>query len=229
MFTEYKFKTETHAHTSPVSRCSQIPAADMANIYSSLGYTGMCITNHFDPSALDWSKNDFIEYYLNDFKTVQACGCKLGLTVILGVELRFTENINDYLIFGIDENDLEEIYDCIDYGIVKFYKSFSNKKRIVLQAHPFRDGVTLAPTASLDGIETFNMHPGQNSRVALAAKYAREHDMLVSCGTDFHHPGHEGLAGILTKFQPKDSFELADILKSRDYLLTVGSNTILPY
>lgn len=229
MFSEYKFKTELHAHTSPVSRCSQIPADEMADIYSGLGYTGLCITNHFDPAALEWNKNEFIEYYINDFMTVKARGEQLGLSVIMGVELRFTENMNDYLIFGVDENDLEEIYNSLEYGIVKFYKGFSNERRVILQAHPFRDNMELAPVASIDGIETFNVHPGQNSRVAFAAKYAREHNMLVSCGTDFHHPGHEGLAGILTKAQAKNSFELAAILKSRDYLLSVGSNTILPY
>lgn len=229
MFSEYKYKTELHAHTSPVSRCSQIPAEDMAEIYSKLGYTGLCITNHFDPTALDRNKNDFIEYYINDYNTVRTSGEKLGLSVIMGVELRFTENMNDYLIFGVDENDLDEIYSYLERGIVEFYKNFSNEKRVILQAHPFRDNMERAPVDSIDGIETFNVHPGHNSRVAVAAKYAREHDMLVTCGTDFHHPGHEGLAGILTKNQPKDSFELAAALKSRDYLMSVGSNIIIPY
>lgn len=229
MLSEYSFKTELHAHTSPVSKCSQIPASDMAGIYNTLGYSSICITNHFEPSALLCNKNEFLEYYINDFNIVKEQGQKLGLNVIFGIELRFSENINDYLVFGIDENDLEEIYSYLNCGITEFYRCFHNDRRLIIQAHPFRNSMTLAPLDSIDGIETFNVHPGHNGRIAVAAKYAAENNLLVTCGTDYHHPGHEGLAALLSKYLPKDSFELASLIKSRDYLFDIGSNIVIPY
>ena len=47
---------------------------------------------------------------------------KQGINVILGAEIRFTENVNDYLIYGIDEDELITIYDMLDLGIKEFYK-----------------------------------------------------------------------------------------------------------
>lgn len=229
MYSDYKFKTELHAHTSPVSMCSQIPAAELAGIYSALGYSAIAVTNHFEPSALSRDKNEFIEYYINDYETVRREGEKLGLNVILGIELRFTTNINDYLVYGICGDDLYKIYDYLDTDIETFYKEYKNDRNVILQAHPFRDGMERAPVNSIDGIETFNVHPGHNSRVAIASKYAAEHDMLVTCGTDYHHHGHEGLAALLSKFAPKDSYSLAALIKSRDYMFNIGGSLILPY
>lgn len=229
MLSNYKFKTELHAHTSPVSGCSEIPAARIAEIYKNLGYDSIAITNHFIRFDSDKSKNDFLEYYINDFKIVEKCGKELGINVILGVEIRFTENVNDYLIYGVDENDLEEMYELIPYGIENFYKVFKNDKRVIIQAHPFRDVCSRAPANSIDGIESYNCHPSHNSRIAVSAKYAEENKYLVTCGTDFHHPGHEGLTGLLSENCIRDSFELAEVLKSRRYLFDIASSIVLPY
>lgn len=229
LFSQYKYKNELHAHTSPVSLCSQIPAKDMAGIYASLGYNTLSITNHFEPSALKRNKKEFLEYYINDYNIVRTEGEKLGLNVILGCEIRFTENINDYLVFGICEEDLSVMYDLLDKGIVNFYNEFKNERNVILQAHPFRDGMSLAPADSVDGVESFNMHPGHNSRLFFSSRYAAEHNMLATCGTDFHHPGHEGAAALLSKTEVHDSYELAALIKSRDYLFDIGGSLVLPY
>lgn len=229
MINKYKFKTELHAHTSPVSKCSQIPASDMAGIYKNLGYDSIAITNHFIRFDMDMNKNDFLEYYINDYKTVKECGKQIDLGVILGCEIRFTENLNDYLVFGIDENDLEEMYELIPHGIENFYKKFKNEKRVIIQAHPYRDCCTIAPNGSIDGVESYNVHPGHNSRIAVTSKYANENNMIVTCGTDFHHPGHEGLAAILTENRINDSFEAAEVLKSKGYLFEIGTSIVFPY
>ena len=38
-----------------------------------------------------------------------------------------------------------------------------------------------------------------------------------------------GMVALRTKTLPEDSFELADILKSRDYVIEIGGNMIFPY
>lgn len=45
-----------------------------------------------------------IDTYLTDYKLAVETGKKYGINVILGCEIRFSENLNDYLLFGIDEN-----------------------------------------------------------------------------------------------------------------------------
>ena len=41
------YKYELHLHTSEVSRCAGCPAANQVEIYRRLGYTGICVTDHF--------------------------------------------------------------------------------------------------------------------------------------------------------------------------------------
>ena len=80
----------------------------------------------------------------------------------------------------------------------------------------------------LDGIETFNMHPNHNSRVALASKYAKKHNLIPTTGTDFHHPGHEGMAALLTQIEIKTSHDIVDVLRSGDYIFEIGGSILLP-
>ena len=145
------------------------------------------------------------------------------------MEIRFPENSNDYLVYGIGEKDIKDIFSYIYGDYIHFYKGFKNNKNVILQAHPFRNGMVLQNPDFIDGIEVFNMHPNHNSRVAVANQYANEHtEFIKTCGTDFHHEGHQGLGAILTKTLPGDSFGIAEILKSRDYLFNIAGSIMIP-
>jgi len=148
--------------------------------------------------------------------------------VILGAEIRFTENINDYLIYGITPEDLTDIYELLYHGIDNFYKVYKNDRNVIIQAHPFRDHMEKVDVKSLDGIEVFNMHPHHNSRIGFAAQYAKVNNMIATCGSDFHHVGHEGMCGILTENALMNSFDIADILKSKNYCMYISDFLIGP-
>ena len=95
---EYKYKIETHAHTSPASPCARVKPEEVIKRYAEIGFSAIAITNHF-------CKHSFIvdEYeaaknaVLEDFYAARNAGEKYGITVILGMEMRFPENSNDYL------------------------------------------------------------------------------------------------------------------------------------
>ena len=133
---EYGYKTEIHAHTSPVSRCSQISPEDMVRNYLSVGCNAVAITNHLDPNWIEGYPQELAEKYLSDYYATRECGEKLGLSVILGVEIRFTENHNDYLVYGVEPSDIERMIGYLDKGIVKFYREFKTERNLILQAHP---------------------------------------------------------------------------------------------
>ncbi|MBE6740660.1 MAG: PHP domain-containing protein [Ruminococcaceae bacterium] len=231
LINEYPYKIELHAHTKPVSPCSEISPTEMVETYNKKGYNGIAITNHF----IEWmfndkTKEDSLNYYLSDFEETKKEAEKYGIKVYLGIELRFNENNNDYLIYGADREILSICYDNFHAGIEKFRKEIKLPNSVFIQAHPFRDGMELVDPDLLDGIETFNLHPGHNSRVALAARYAKENNILIkTAGSDFHHPdkGHEAVSALRTKVLPEDSFELAEILKSGDYIFEIGEDSIL--
>ena len=228
---EYKYRTELHAHTSPASPCSQILPEEMAKTYHEKGYDAVVIANHFFLQLTEGcTKEEAIERYLVDYEKTKEEAEKLGLNVILATELRFTENTNDYLIYGVDRDVLSVCYDYFDKGIEIFRKEVDLPDSVFLQAHPFRNGMTEVDPALLDGIETFNMHPNHNSRVGIAVRYAAENDLKITvAGSDFHHPncGHEGVSALRTKVLPRDSFHLAEILKSGDYVFEIGENAIM--
>jgi len=228
---EYKYRIEMHAHTKPVSGCSEISPEEMVKIYSELNYDAIVITNHFiKPPLSEMSKEDFIKRFMSGYEETKKAAENKSLTVLLGAEIRFDENINDYLIYGIDENMLSEIYDWLKDGIEAFRKGYKMEKSVFVQAHPCRDGITPVSPELLDGMETFNLHPGHNSRVGMAAHLAYENNIKIRiAGSDFHHLncGHEGMCAVRTKTLPKDSFELARILKNGEYVLEIGKDSIV--
>ena len=221
-----RYKTELHAHTSPVSGCSDIDAKKLVEIYKENGYDSVVITNHFTTKLNGENAAEKVKWYLQDYYNCCEQGALAGLNIILGAEIRFTENLNDYLIFGISLEDLIDIYKMLPYGIDAFYREWKNEKNIIIQAHPFRDGMQYVKPESLGGIEVFNMHPNHNSRIALAAKYAKKNNMIATCGSDFHHFGQECLCGILTKEPLKSSYDVCDVLKKQDYNMCIGDYLI---
>ena len=227
---EYKYKIDLHTHTSPASPCSEISPERLVLAYQELDFDGIVLTNHFIDFLLKTDNPKQVsDTYLKDYYQTKEAGEKYGVKVYLGMEVRFPENCNDYLVYGIEESDVKEIFSYIHGDYISFYKSFKNDKNIILQAHPYRNNMVLQNPDYLDGIETFNMHPNHNSRITLATAYANKYpDFIKTCGSDFHHEGHQGLGAIMTKTLPDDSLGLAQILKSRDYLFNVSGDIVIP-
>jgi predicted metal-dependent phosphoesterase TrpH len=225
----YPYRIELHAHTSPASGCSHISPREMVDTYVGLEYSGIVITNHF-VYRNDCTKQEYIDTYLADFEETQAYGKERGLTVYLGAEIRFTENQNDYLIYGVDRTLLEEVYEYLPHGVEQFRKAYRMPNSLFIQAHPMRDGIQAVDPAWLDGVEVFNMHPGHNARMGVVSLLAKENpSFIVTAGSDFHHPNrnHEGLAAMRTTQLPSDSFELAAMLRSKDFVTEFGRNFVI--
>ena len=216
-------KLELHAHTRPVSSCSEIVPERLVDMYLEKGFSAVCITNH-----LSRGRSDDADFFLADYYAAKEAGEKKGLSVLLGAELRFPDYSNDYLVYGINPEDISEIIKMLDMGIEEFSRAWRSPDRLLLQAHPYRDGMTVIAPEFLDGIEAFNSHPHHNSRVGLASRAAHTDNQLFIAGTDFHHPGHQGLSATLTRFVPKTGADIVSILRSGDYLSEVGGSIIVP-
>jgi len=224
----YPYKLELHAHTWPVSPCSEMKPAEVVQRYQALGAHGIVITNHAIEGLSDLTEKEWARWYLQDYREAKAEGEKLGIQVYLGMEIRFPGNCNDYLVYGIDEAFVEQAWDFLHTDLHTFYQACAAPDRVIVQAHPCRNGIELADPADLDGVEVYNQHPGHNSRVAMAAAYQATVGGIVTGGTDFHHRGHEGMLYTCFKTLPQDSFELAKLLHAGDYVFRMGDSIILP-
>lgn len=213
-----KYKFDTHVHTSETSPCGRVTGAKLVRLYKESGYDGIVITDHYYSEYFEslgeknWTeKTDiFLEGYRN------ACeeGCKIGLNVLLGMEMRFDENPNDYLVYGFGEDFLKDCKELYRLGLKAFREIALSHGLLVFQAHPFRTGISPADPVLLDGIEVFNGNPRHNSRNRLAFAFAAKHGLLMISGSDFHQVEDIGTGGIRIAQNVETSCELARILSS---------------
>ncbi len=215
------FKTELHAHTSPVSPCADLSPEAVVDRYLADGYTTLVLTNHYCDYVIDnagdtWKKK--IAYYLEDYRRMKAyAGDRMH--ILLGCELRFIESSNDYLVYGITEDFLRSHSELHRMSLRTFSSLARENGFLLIQAHPFRNGMKVEKPELLDGIETFNGHAGHDSRNPIADAWARRYGLLRTSGTDFHHPHQSGVAGILTEAPITTSEELIHAIRSASCIL----------
>ncbi|MBQ9774107.1 MAG: transposase [Clostridia bacterium] len=216
-----QYKTELHAHTSEVSPCAELSAIEVADRYIADGYTTVVVTNHYTEHLIKhagqtWEER--INHFLSGYRIMKEyVGDRLH--VILGCELRFLENNNDYLIFGLTEQFLATHPNLHEMSLKSFSVMAKENGLLIVQAHPFRNGMTVVNPAYLDGIETFNGHIGHDSRNPIADAWAKQFGLIPTSGTDFHHPTQRGCAGIITDAPITSHTELVEVLKSGCYTL----------
>ena len=224
---EYPFRTELHAHTFPVSPCSSVFAADMVQNYLAAGCHTLAITNHLNSKYLTENIAKAAEIYLSDYYAALEAAKGTDLNVVLGTEIRFPKS-EEFLVYGISPEDIEYFISLLPDGIENFYKKVKNDRNLILQAHPFRKDIVLAPTDAIDGIEVFNLHPTQHSATAYAAQYAKKHNMIISGGSDCHIKSATALCLLCTQTRIRDSYDIADALKSKQYVFDCSGYFIIP-
>lgn len=210
------YKYDTHVHTSETSPCGRISAKELVNLYKNNGYDGVVITDHyfngFFESLGDMSWNDKVDKYLIGYNNALVEGKNIGLNVILGMELRFIENLNDYLVYGIDEEFLKEHKELYSLNLSQFRELTNNKGILIYQAHPFRPYLVPADPQLLDGVEVFNGNCRQNSNNHKALDYAKKNNLKMLSGSDFHEYEDFARGGIIVSELVTSSKDFVRIL-----------------
>ena len=213
-------KLDLHVHTSEVSSCGHVPAEEMVRLYRDAGYDAIVITDHLIAGKnAEMPMDERALWYLSGYRAARAEGERLGMTVLLGAELRFACGHEDFLLYGITEEDIAPIMRDLDSGILPgdFYRKIHETGRMVLiQAHPFRPGLSQAPLSELDGIEVYNAHPEHDSHNELAMARALQGggSFIKTSGSDAHKTHHVGRGGIIIDKPIASSIELAAWLKA---------------
>ena len=216
-------KIDLHVHTSEVSLCGQLPAKEVVRLYKEAGYDAIVITNHFNnDTACHYERHgqkDFYALYMDGYRLAKEAGEALGLTVLFGYEIRFTENINDYLVFGMPD-ELAMDYMRLFAMKPKEFSALANENGFLFyQAHPFRNGMTVCRPDILYGIEVHNGHPGHDSRNDIALEWAEKYGLHKISGSDCHFAEGVGKAGIITREDILTDDPLVNVLKSGNYEL----------
>jgi predicted metal-dependent phosphoesterase TrpH len=221
-----------HIHTAEVSPCGCATAQEAVRRCIGLGYGGMAVTDHFHCghahvsgglSQASWRQR--IDFFLTGYQN--ACNAAPeGFAVMLGMELRllrsWDDQNNDYLVYGLDEDFLRKNADFDLMTLEEFRKLANKHGLLIVQAHPFRNGMKLREPELLDGIEVYNGNAHHDSRNDIAALWAKKYDLLPCSGSDYHGGDTgEGRApgGIVLPQPVADVRQLVQALRRRDYLL----------
>ena len=210
------FKYEIHLHTQETSSCAKVSAKEIPHLYKEAGYDAIVITDHYSPGffeprrALDWDR--CVRQYLEGYFIAANEGMKLGMPVLLGMEITFEESYNDYLVYGIDEHFLYRNPRLYKKSLKEFRKIADKYGLFVAQAHPFRPHMKEVKPKFLDGMEVYNGNPRHDSRNDLAQAYAQKNKLRPLSGSDFHQLQDLGRGGIVLDDFVTTSEELAEYL-----------------
>lgn len=216
-----------HVHTAECDICAHVAAKDIVRMYQQKGYSGLVITDHYFAMSFDWFADDltegthceFIDRWLRGYREAKKEGDKIGMTVLLGAEVRLDgPNINDYLIYGIDEDFLFRAPYLNRLSSLQELISVLPENSCVVQAHPFRDNMTVQSPDLLFGIEVNNggTDPFRNN---LARTFAAHYGKPMLSGSDFHHADHLARGGIITDTDIRSIQDLVRVLRSGNYEL----------
>lgn len=220
---EKGYLTEIHLHTKESSSCSEIPAGEIIEKYKEQGYSTVVVTDHCSKSKMerlgDRSWKEKMDYVFRGYDIAKEYENKLKMNVLLGVEITLQITDSDYLVYGIEKDFLYENEKIYQYSLKELYELCNKKGYLLVQAHPFRDEIELAPLKYIDGIEIYNGCQDEISRNEKAEQYGNHTDKILTSGSDFHRWGDLARGGIATEIKIKNEKQLIDVLKSKTYQL----------
>ena len=214
------FLFDTHIHTSESSSCGEVAAADVVARYKSLGYRGIIITDHMQHiiDRFGGTYEENVDRFLDGYHAAKALADE-SFKVILGMEIRFLENDNDYLVYGFDEEflysrDLAHIPTLEDFMPIAKENGLA-----IFQAHPFRTGMFIKAPGIVDGIEVYNGHGNHDSRNDIARMWAEKFGFRMLSGSDFHGILTMEPGGVYFEEDVNDSKDVAQALLAGRYTL----------
>lgn len=220
-----RYLYEMHAHTSDVSPCAKVPAQEVVSIYEEAGYTGLVLTDHMSKRVFrqngapdetaPWKEK--VDFFLQGYQNAKRYARKLN--VLLGMEICFYENENDYLVYGLTEEFLYKNEDLLHLGIRAFSQLAHDNGLLLYQAHPFRNKMTIISPELLDGIEVHNANPNHDSRNSIALQWADRFGLKKVSGSDFHEYGAHARGGIILPQIVSSPKDLIDQLKKDPQLI----------
>ncbi len=214
------FKTELHCHSADISGCATVSVTDIVERYTKEGYSSLVLANHFKSGTMAEqnckSYEEFVERYVLGYEKLKK-EAEGKLNILFGVELRFDKNRNDYLLFGATPEFLLSCPSMFTMTPRGFSRYARERGVLFVQAHPFRDDMTVVNPEYLDGVEVFNGHTGHDSRNDIAEAFAEKYSLLQTSGSDYHHTENAVAGGIITDFEIKTMDELVGVIKAGNY------------
>ncbi|OON94396.1 MAG: hypothetical protein ATN32_08260 [Candidatus Epulonipiscium fishelsonii] len=220
------YKIETHCHTVYSSVCGHLHALQILDLYKKEGYDAICITDHYNMQTYEMNNAENVadkeKAMFKGYLEVKDLSQFYDIEVILGAEIRFNENRNDYLVYGITPGVLSNPKEILEMGIVQFSEYAKQNNLVIIQAHPFRHHKHCIPVSHefINGYEGYNHHPRHNDFNEKAFALSSKYNLITISSSDLHRStDEESMGGIKSTVLPRNSVDMAKILLSRDFTL----------
>lgn len=214
-------KIELHTHTAEISNCGRLSVEELIDLYVKAEYDAIVIANHFNTETecilKEKGVEDFFNTYFDCIRLAEEIGREKGLLVLGAHELRFDENHNDYLVYGMTEEMCRDYKKLFRMTPAEFSEFAAENGILFYQAHPFRNGMQVVKPEYLFGIEIKNTHPRHDSRNDIASAWADKYGLHKICGSDCHQIQDVGTSAILTDYPVKNVDDLVHILRNDLY------------
>ncbi len=197
------YKTETHLHVSEVSRCAELSASEMVRRYKDAGYSTVFVTDHFkknylsEGGTLSWE--DQVDRLFSGYENARAEGDAIDVCVLFGVEIQLVGTPNHYLLYGIEREHLLGTPEIFDMEPSDLYAYARQNGITVVQAHPYRDGVSVPMPDAVDALEAINANPRHAAYNEKAIALAEERDLPATSGSDAHRIEDIARGGVITE------------------------------
>ena len=185
------YRYETHCHTSPVSLCAKSSVREILELYKSMDYDGIFLTNHFIDGNIGGDRTrpyaEQLEFYFSDYDEAVKIGKGIGIKVFFGVELSYGGT--DFLIYGLDKDWYRKNPQIMDMKKSEELSFMMDEGALVIQAHPYRkeayiDHIRLYPHC-VHGVEIINAGRTDFDN-QMATHYAKQYGLLEFAGSDTH-------------------------------------------
>ena len=223
-------KIDPHVHTSGISLCSRINFSDMIDQKKLAGYDAVVLTNHCQPWYYQPQDHfDWISKFLNEYYGAKEYGKKKGIKVFLGVEISVAHpHWSDFLIYGTDESFFTQSPCFYNLTQEQLFKYCEEHGALMVQAHPFRDKHSPANPEYMHGVE-INLRPQDFERRSLVQAFASEHNLLVTCGSDYHIESMKEFGGMIFPDEIQDSVQMAKHLIKTNESTLFFENEVVKY
>lgn len=218
------YRYDLHCHTNDGSRCSDISVKKMAELYHEMGYSGICITDHFTnpmnrvSDDAPWSERVNLSYSI--YQKAREEGEQLGLSVFFGIEYSLAPDIDhpsqatstDFVILNIEKEWLLENKEAFREKPKGLFKKIHEAGGFIIHAHPmFGDELMLFPYY-VDAVEVINGGAASSCNENAKA-YAKMYGLTETAGTDIHRYDQKIMAGVETNKPCSNISELVDAIK----------------
>ena len=211
---------DAHTHSSGVSRCGRVTPKELIDQKMEQGYDGMVLTNHCQPWYYPSKEHaQYVENLIEEYRIAKAYGDQVGFRVLLGIEVTVLDPGHyDMLIYGATEEMLRAspcLYEMTQKQLFDFCNRYG---ALLVHAHPLRlsfDGKEfgLADPKYIHGAE-INCTPKDLVLKDELLRVAKENELLVTCGTDYHAPDRTFRGGMYVPDAVHTATDFAAYLKS---------------